>query len=122
MKTLFCVKVLEMIYFKLMEKRDEFLSNIKTKDKYLEYEEEVDKNNNLKKSHEKREKEINRRLKRDKEILIKSSKIPIVLKKRNDPFSNNIYYERFKKLEIERLKKLKKKEEFDFIFNNFIKY
>jgi di/tripeptidase len=74
MKTLFCVKVLEMIYFKLMEKREEYLSNIKTKDKYLEYEEEVDRNNYLKKSREKRQREINQRLKRDKEILIKTNK------------------------------------------------
>ena len=122
MKALFCVKVLEMIYFKLMEKREKYLSNVKTKDKYLDYEEEVNRNNYLKKSREKREKEINQRLKRDKEILIKTSKIPIVLKKRDDPFSNNIYYERFKKFEKERLKKSKKNEEFDFIFNNYIKY
>ena len=122
MKTLFCVKVLEMVYFKLMEKREEYLSNMKTKDMYLKYEEEVDRNNNLKKSREKREREINQRLKRDKEILIKTSKIPIILRKRDDPFSNNIYYERFKKFEKERLKKLKKNVEFDFIFNNYIKY
>ena len=122
MKTLFCVKVLEIIYFKLMEKREEYLSNIKTKDKYLEYEQEVDRNNNLKKSREKREKEINQRLKRDKEILIKNNKIPIVLRRRDDPFSNNIHIEKFKKFEKERLKKIKKKEDFESIFNNYIKY
>ena len=122
MKTLFCVKVLEMIYFKLMEKREEYLSNIKTKEKYLKYEEEVDRNNNLKKSREKREREINQRLKRDKEILIRTNKIPIILKKRYDPFSKNIYHGRFKKFEKGKLKKMKKHEEYDFIFNNYIKY
>ena len=71
---------------------------------------------------EKREEEVNQRIRREKEILIKSSRIPILPIKKDDPYSYNIYYEKYKKSEKERLKNIRKNEEIDIIFNNFISY
>ena len=121
-KTIYCLKILEIIFLKLMEKRRAFLSNNKTKKKYLELEEITERNDKLMKICEKREREINQRIKREKEILIKSTKIPILLLKKEDPYSHKIFYEQFKKNEKERIKNLRKNEEIDIIFNNFISY
>ena len=122
MKILFCIKIIEIIFLKLMEKRREYLSNNKTRNHYLELEEIMDRNNKLNKIYEKREEEIKQRIKKEKEILIKSTKVPILPIKKDDPFSYNIYFEQFKKKEKERLKILKKNEQIDAIFNNFISY
>ena len=122
MKVLFCVKVVEMVFLKLMEKRRDYLSNNKMRKKYLEYEEIIERNNKIMKIYEKREEEFNQRIKREREILIKSSRVPIVPYKKDDPFSYKIYYEEFKKNEKEKLKKLRKIDKVDNIFNNFIKY
>ena len=121
-KTLFCIKIMEIIFLKLMEKRRDYLADNKTKDHYLKLEEITERNNKLMKIYEKREEEINQRIKREKEILIKSNKVPIVPYKKDDPFSSKIYYEQFKKKEKERIKQLRKSEEIDNIFNNFISY
>ena len=122
MKTLFCIKILEIVFLKLMEKRRKYLSNDKTRKHYLELEEIIDRNNKIMKVCEKREEEVKERIKRQKEILIKSTKVPILPIKRDDPFSYKIYYEHFKKKEKERIQELKKKDEIDEIFKNFISY
>ena len=122
MKTLFCIKILEIIFLKLMEKRRKYLSNNKTRKHYLELEEIIDRNNKKRKVYEKREEEVKQRIKRQKEILIKSTKVPILPIKKDDPFSYKIYYEQFKKKEKERIKEMKKKDEIDEIFKNFISY
>ena len=122
MKTIFCLKILEIIFLKLMEKRREYLSNNKTRKKYLELEEITEKNDKIMKIIEKRKEEVNQRIRREKEILIKSSRIPILPIKKDDPYSYNIYYEKYKKSEKERLKNIRKNEEIDIIFNNFISY
>ena len=122
MKTLFCIKILEIVFLKLMEKRRKYLSNDKTRKHYLELEEIIDRNNKIMKVCEKREEEVKERIKRQKEILIKSTKVPILPIKRDDPFSYKIYYEQFKKKEKERIQELKKKDEIDEIFKNFISY
>ena len=122
MKALFCIKILEIIFLKLMEKRQEFLLKSSKRKKYLEYEDVIEKNNKLMKIYEKREEEINQRIKREREILIKASKVPIVPRKKDDPFSYNIYYEQFKRNEKERLKKIRKNQEIENIFKNLISY
>lgn len=122
MKILFCIKVLEIIFLKLMEKRRDYLSNNKMRKKYLEYEEIIERNNKLSKIYQKREEEINQRIKREREILIKSTKIPIVPIKRDDPFSYKIYYEQYKKNEKVKLKLLRKNDEIENIYNNLFKY
>ena len=122
MKVLFCIKIIEIIFLKLMEKRRNYLANSKIRKNYLKLEAIIDRNNKFMNIQEKKEEEINERLRREKEILIKSSKIPILSYKKDDPFSYNIYYEQFKKKEIERLKILRKNEEIDTIFKNYICY
>ena len=122
MKIIFCIKILEILFLKLMEKRREYLLDNKTRQKYIEYEEALDKHNKIMKVCEKREEEFNQRIKREREILMKSSKIPFVQRKKDDPFSFNIYYEKIKKTEKERIKKIKKDEEMENTFKNFISY
>ena len=119
MKTIFCVKVLEIIYFKLMEKRREYLSNSETHNKYLEYEEIIERNNKKMKIIENREREIKEKIKREKEIMIKTSKIVIPMRQ-VDSFSKNIYYEKIKKKE--KGKKNKKNQEGDINFRNYFDY
>ena len=109
MKVIFCNKILEILFLKLMEKRGKYLLDNKTGEKYLEYEEALDKHNKIMKVCEKREEEVNQRIKREREILMKSSKIPFVQRKKDDPFSYNIYYEKYKKNEKERMIKNKKR-------------
>ena len=122
MKVLFCIKVIEIIFLKLMEKRRDYLANSRTKNHYLKLEAFIEKNNKLMNINEKKEEEINERIRRDKEILIKSNKVQILPYKNDDPFSYNIYFEQFKKKEKERLKQLRKNEEIDSIFKNYISY
>ena len=121
MKIIFCIKILEILFLKLTEKRRDYLNSKKRK-KYLELEEALDKHNKFVKICEKREEEINQRIKREREILMKASKIPLVPIKKDDPYSFNIYHEKFKKNEKERLKKIKKGEEMENTFKNFINY
>ena len=120
MKILFCIKILEMIFLKLMQQKREFLSNENTREKYLQYQAIIEKDKNLLKIKEKRKERIIQEIKKEREILIKASKVAIVPRKRNDPFSTKLFYEKYKKNEKDKLQMLKKKEEND--FQNYFNY
>ena len=119
-KILFCTKILEMIFLKLMEQKRVFLSNENTRDKYLQYQEIIEKDKYLLKMKEKRKETIIQELKKERKILIKTSKVSIIPRKRNDPFSTKLLYEKYKKNEKDKLQKLKKEEEND--FQNYFNY
>ena len=122
MKGLFCVKILEMIFLKLMEKRREYLKNKLTRKRYLEYKEIIEKEYKIKKIYEKRKEEYEERMNKRNEILIKGNKITFLPIRKEDPFSNKLSYEKFKKKEKEHIQKMRKKEENDNIYNNYINY
>jgi hypothetical protein len=120
MKILFCIKILEMIFLKLMQQKRVFLSNENTRDKYLQYQAILEKDKNILKMKEKRKERIIQELKKKREILIKANKVAIIPRKRNDPFSTKFLYEKYKKNEKVKLQKLIEKEEND--FQNYFNY
>ena len=120
MKILFCIKILEMIFLKLMQQKRVFLSNVNIRDKYLQYQATIEKDKNLIKIKEKKKERIIQELKKEREILIKANKVAIIPRKRNDPFSTKLFYEKHKKNEKDKLQKLIKKEEND--FQNYFNY
>ena len=86
-KTLFCVKVLEIIYLYLVEERRKYLSDEKTKKIYMKYQDINEKQNRLKKIKEKSNTEYQKRIKWEKELALKYDKLIILPIKKDDPFS-----------------------------------
>ena len=120
MKILFCIKILEMIFLKLMHQKRVFLSNENTREKYLQYQAIIEKDKHLLIIKEKRKEKIIQELKKEREILMKASKFAILPRKRDDPFSTKLFYEKNRKNEKDKLQMLIKKEEND--FQNYFNY
>ena len=86
-KTIFCVKILECVFLYLMKERSLFLSDEKNKDKYLEFQDMIDKNNRYEKLKEISKNEYIKRINKEKEILSKYNKLILLPVKKDDPFS-----------------------------------
>ena len=121
-KVLFCVKILEMVYLRLLEQRAYFLTKEKIKDKYLRYEEEIDRIKRNKKLSEKAEEEINKRKQKEKELYEKLNKFIWLPYKKDDRFSYNL--KRNKAIKISNLKRMKieNKDKVQLMLENAILY
>ena len=86
-KTIFCVKILECVFLYLMKERSLFLLDEKNKDKYLELQDMIDKNNRYEKLKEISKNEYIKRINKEKEILSKYNKLILLPVKKDDPFS-----------------------------------
>ena len=121
-KTLFCVKILEIIYLYLIDERRKYLSDDKTKKIYQKFQDIIDKQNRIKKIQEKNNAEYQKRRQREKQLELKYNK-PIILPiKKDDPFSFN--FKRNKTIELNRKKRAKTENDnkIRLIFENEILY
>lgn len=103
-KTIFCVKILETIFWYLIEEKEKYLSNEKFREKYLELQAEIDKNKRIQKLRESIENENKKKYKKAKELFLKHNKLMILPIKKDDQFSSNISRNKtIKKLKKEKI-------------------
>ena len=107
-KTMFCMKILEKVFFYLMEERAKFFSDDKKREKYLELQEEIKKQKRSENLENKAENEAKRIYLRDKAIMLKSNELKIIPYKRDDPYS--FYFKKKKVNELIKEKKSKTEE------------
>ena len=89
-KTMFCVKILEIIFLYLFEEKKKYLSDDKTREKYLEFQEIIEKNNRLKKLEEKKYEDNKKRYLKEKKIMLKANKLVLLPLKKDDPYIFNL--------------------------------
>ena len=89
-KTIFCVKILESIFWYLMDEKENYLSNAHFREKYLELQAQIAKNKRIQKLREKMENDEKIKNKKAKEIILKYNKLVILPIKKDDPFSSNL--------------------------------
>ena len=108
-KTFFCVKILEIIFLYLMEQRMKYLYDDKKREKYLEYQEMIDKKNRIKNLKEFKNVNNKRIEIRNKKIISRFYKINILPIKKDDPFS--YVFSRNKTIEIAKKNRAKTENE-----------
>lgn len=108
-KTFFCVKILEIIFLYLMEQRMKYLYDDKKREKYLEYQEMIDKKNRIKNLKEFKNVNNKRIDIRNKKIISRFYKINILPIKKDDPFS--YVFSRNKTIEIAKKNRAKTENE-----------
>ena len=119
-KTLFCVKILEVIYLYLIDERRKYLSDDKTKKIYRKFQDINDKENRIKKIQEKNNAEYQKRIQREKELELKYNKLIILPIKKDDPFSFNLIKNKTIELNRRNRAKTEKKNKIRIIFENEI--
>ena len=102
------MKILEKVFFYLMEERAKFFSDDKKREKYLELQEEIKKQKRSENLENKAENEAKRIYLRDKAIMLKSNELKIIPYKRDDPYS--FYFKKKKVNELIKEKKSKTEE------------
>ena len=119
-KTKFCLKILETIFWYLIEEKEKYLSNETFREKYLELQAEIDKNKIIQKLRESIENENKKKNKKAKELFLKHNKLMILPIKKDDPFSSNISrYKTIEKLNKEKII-AEKKDRINLVVDNEI--
>ena len=122
LKIIFCLKVLETLLLKLFEQRDEILNDKNERQIYLKVQGIITEERKMWKMKEKKNEKIQKMLKKQKLIMEKNTKIPVLPYRKNDPYSNNIMLDKIMKLEKEKQKRLNKKVNEETLYKNFISY
>jgi hypothetical protein len=86
-KEVFCIKILEMLYLKLLMWKKSCLKNKNLRERFLKYESERERDIKIYKSKQKILEQKKYIIKRNKEILDKSNKVAIFKNRKIDPFS-----------------------------------
>ena len=122
-KEVFLIKLLELVYLKLIEDKNKCLKNENTRKIYLKIKNEREKFLKIYKSKQKLLDDQMRVVKRNDMILNKTNKITILKRNKNDPFHKRYLYEKLIKDEETRKKneiiKLNLESEKDKFYNYF---
>ena len=121
-KEVFCIKILEMLYLKLLMWKKSCLKNKNLRSRFLKYESERERDIKIYKSKQKILEQKKYIIKRNKEILDKSNKVAIFKNRKIDPFPKRYLYDDVIKKNLKDQNKLnnqKKEKENDNFYNYF---
>jgi hypothetical protein len=121
-KEVFCIKILEMLYLKLLMWKKSCLKNKNLRSRFLKYESERERDIKIYKSKQKILEQKKYIIKRNKEILDKSNKVAIFKNRKIDPFPKRYLHDDVIKKNLKDQNKLnnqKKEKENDNFYNYF---
>ena len=121
-KEVFCIKILEMLYLKLLMWKKSCLKNKNLRSRFLKYESERERDIKIYKSKQKILEQKKYIIKRNKEILDKSNKVAIFKNRKIDPFPKRYLHDDVIKKNLKDQNKpnnQKKEKENDNFYNYF---